>query len=62
MRDYVILTIFVLGVAWAVDVVEFEAAYSRAAWQQTVDEGRSISGGLKSAVDKALLGKCGLCG
>jgi hypothetical protein len=62
MRDYLIFAVVALVVGWAVDAAEFSGRYSHVAWQQTVDEGRSISEGIQSAVGRALSGKCGLCG
>jgi hypothetical protein len=61
MRDYLILTVCVLTAAWAFDAAEFDGRYSRAAWEQAVDEGRSISDGIQSAVDSAFSGKCAFC-
>jgi hypothetical protein len=43
MRDYVILTVVVLGAHWAFDRYKFDGRHTADMWQQTTDAGRDFS-------------------
>ncbi|MGA8324251.1 MAG: hypothetical protein WB774_26325 [Xanthobacteraceae bacterium] len=43
MRDYVILTVVVLGALWAFDRYKFDGRHTADMWQQTTDAGRDFS-------------------
>jgi hypothetical protein len=57
MRDYVILTVVILGALWAFDLYEFEGRYTADIWQQTTDVRRDFSRVVQDAVDRAMSGR-----
>jgi hypothetical protein len=57
MRDYMILTVVVLGALWAFDLYKFDGRYTADIWQQTTDAGRDFSRAVHDAVDRAMSGR-----
>ena len=57
MRDYVILTVAVLGALWAFDLYKFDGRHTADIWQQTTDAGRNFSRAVQDAVDGVMSGR-----
>ena len=57
MRDYLILTVVILGALWAFDRYKFEGHYTADVWQQTTNAGRDFSRTVQDAVDRAMSGR-----
>jgi hypothetical protein len=56
MRDYIIITVFSLGVLWALDAYEYDGRYSNGIWRQTVQEGQDFSDQVQRRINRAFSG------
>jgi hypothetical protein len=54
MRDYVILTVVILGGFWAFDIYKFDGRHTANIWQQATDAGRDFSRAVQGALDRAM--------
>jgi hypothetical protein len=57
MRDYVIITVVVLGALYAFDAYKFDGRHTADIWQQTTDAGRDFSRAVQDALDRAMSGR-----